>query len=44
MAVVFINGARVVITQVGGEKDRTENKTNSFQFSDGVPRGYMAPT
>lgn len=40
---VFINDARVVIAQAGGEEDRTENRNNSFYFLDEVPRNCMAP-
>lgn len=38
--VVSISDARVVIAQAAGEKDRTENKNNSFHFLDEVSRGF----
>lgn len=39
---VFINDAKVVITQAGGEEDRTENGNNSFSFLDEMPGSFMA--
>lgn len=38
--VVAINDLRVIITQVGGEKDRMENN-KKIQFLDEVPRDVM---
>lgn len=40
---VFINDARVVIAQAGGEEDRTGNGNNSCAFLDEMPGSFMAP-